>query len=223
MITFMLMLFLMFSSPLIAGQFDSEPQGLQPGLSQSAFSLSDFGVIACASTQIAQVYTDSGLSDMKDTELAPENQIRLYENFTDQICRALSNKMQNIEFLCYDDIRKRLDDIDLWNDFNLYFTGREHVSPDMCLLFAEKLQVRGVITSSLMFYYYENPDKSRYIEVQFKGSLIDLESGRPAWQSRSKCQKDIIEPTANLEFEYDCFGQVGDEFINEFATSGKGK
>lgn len=223
MIAVILMLLLTLSSPLVADRVDSVWQDLKPELSQSNFSLSDFEAIAFAPTQIAQVYSDPELKNMKDTELAPENQIRLYENFTDHLCRALTDKMKNIEFLCYDDIRKGLDDIELWNDFNLYFTGKAHISQDICTLYAEQLQVQGVITSSLMFSYYENPDNSRYIEVLFEGSLIDLENCRPLWRGNYRCNKTIIESTNDLESEYSCFEQVGGDFINKFTVSGKGE
>ncbi|OQX92569.1 MAG: hypothetical protein B6D58_02475 [candidate division Zixibacteria bacterium 4484_95] len=223
MIAMLLILSLTLSSPPLTDQGDSIRHDLKPELNKSRFSLSDFKSIAFAPTQIAQVYSDPKLKNLKDAELAPENQIKLYENFTDCLCRDLADKIKNIEFLCYDDIRKRLDDIELWNDFNLYFTGKAHISQEICMLYAEQLQVQGVITSSLMFSYYENPDKSKCIEVLFEGGLIDLRDSEQVWRVKSKCNKTMSVSTNDLELEYTCFKQAGDEFINKFSISGRGE
>jgi len=178
-----------------------------------AAEFTDYKTIVVASTLINQIYINPELSDVEDIELAPDNEIGLYERLSDEICQALANRFEDkIEFICYGEIQNRLDDAESWNDFNSYFTGSDHVEPDIAIKFAEKLQAEAVLNSSLIFSYYASSRDKRHMETHFEWYLVDLESGELVFDDKNDCEDDFEISDELIDNEFRCFVGIIDSF-----------
>ena len=132
-----------------------------------------------------------------------------YENLSDDICSAMSERYEDkIDFLCFGEIERKLDDTESWNDFNRHFTGRNNVSADIAGEFAEKLGVDGVLNSYLMFSYYNNDDQTRYLELHFEWYLIDLMTGESVLSDEYDCQDDLKLIGEDPDDEFACFAGI---------------
>lgn len=168
--------------------------------------LDRYRAIAVSAPLITQIYTNPELSEMRDVEISPDNQIKLYENLDDDICKYLQELFKDsIKVLCYGEIINRLKNIDEWNEFNHYFNGQNHVSPENCARFAGQLKVDGVLNSYLMFSYYEDSKKNRQLEVHFEWYLIDLVTGESVLDDKYDCQEKLKHDEWDVESEYKCF------------------
>jgi len=181
-----------------------------------AADFTDYKTIVVASTLIDQIYVNQELSDIEnveDMELAPDNEIGLYERLSDEIWRTLANRFEDeIEFICYSDIQNRLDDSESWNDFNRYFTGSDHVEPDIAVKFADKLHAEAVLNSNLIFSYYANSRDKRHLETHFEWYLIDLKSGTLVSDDKEDCEDDFEISNELIDNEFRCFTGIIDSF-----------
>jgi hypothetical protein len=174
-------------------------------LSVQAADITDYETIGISSPLITQIYTNPELSQNEDLELAPDTQIMLYENFSDELCKTLKEEFKNkIEFTCLGDIRGELD-TDEWNDFNRLFTGQNSIDKDTARAFGKKLGVDAMLDSYLMFSYYKNDNSERHLEVHFEWYLIDLTSGESRVDGKYDCDDDFDGETEAAQKEADCF------------------
>lgn len=186
------------------------------GAGEKSKTFTDFETIAIASPLVAQIYTNPKLSKLEDIRLFPDNQIKLYENLSDDICQNLTKRFEGqINFLCYKDIKNRLHDADSWNEFNRYFNGQGHVPLGICSVYSEKLKANSVMNLSLMFSYYENNDNTNHLDVHFEWYLIDLETGQSVLSDKYDCQDDFPELSDDIDKEYECFKGIS-KLFNEF-------
>ncbi len=184
-----------------------------------AADFTDYKVIVVASPLINQIYVSQELGDVEDEEnvidmdLTPDSEIGLYENLSDDICNKLANRYEDqIEFICYSDIQNLLDDAQSWSDFNSYFTGTDHVEPDIAAEFADKLQADAVLNSNLIFSYYANSEDKRHLETHFEWYLIDLKSGELVLDDKNDCEDDFEITDELMEDEFRCFNGIVDSF-----------
>lgn len=207
MIVLILTFLLLFSSIAISDNND-----------QPTF-IENYKTVAVAPPQIAQIFTNPNLSDMKDIDLSSESQIKLFEEFGDNLCRRLAEKSKSkMSFLCYDEIRSRLKDDKNWDLFNNIFSGKNYARSKLARLFAEKLKADGVIASNLLFSYYEQPKGTRHVEVFFEWNLIDLMSGESTAGSNSSCNKELTntQDEETIKAEYNCFENMNDNLVDYF-------
>ena len=184
------------------------------------FSIDKYNTVAVAPSQISQIYTNPDLSDMEDVELSPENQIKLFEEYSDNLCHILVDKSGNrVKFLCYKEIRSLLIEDQSWDDFNHYFCGKDKIYNEVSRHLAEKLQGDGVITSNLLFSYYKQANNSSVIEVYFEWDLIDLMTGQKVVGDNCSQSAELSENEPDPEkAEYDCFEESSDRFIEYFVN-----
>lgn len=176
-------------------------------------SLEGYRTIAVSAPLITQIYTNPELGNLRDVEINPDNQINLYENFDDQICRSLQNLFKDsVKVLCYGEIIDRLKNIDDWNEFNHYFNGQSHVTPEICAEFAGQLKAEGILNSYLMFSYYQDSNKNRQLEVHFEWYLIDLATGDSIRDDKYDCQVKLKHGEWDIESEYKCFEGIPGSF-----------
>lgn len=185
--------------------------------SLNAAELTDYERIAISSPLITQIYTNPELTELEDIELQPEAQIKLYEEFSTEICNALQKRYhKEIEFKCFTDMQSDLD-TKSWNDFNRLFTGQNSVDPETCHDFAEKLNSDGVLNTYLMFNYYENENDRRHLEVHFEWYLVDLASGETTVDGKLDCEIEFDNEEDTFQKEMNCFEGI----IEMFAKLGQ--
>ncbi|MCD6161863.1 MAG: hypothetical protein J7K40_05555 [candidate division Zixibacteria bacterium] len=186
------------------------------GTTEKAKTFTDFETIAIASPMVAQIYTNPKLSKFEDVRLSPDNQIKLYENLSDNICQNLIKRFEGqVDFLCYKDIKNRLRDADNWNEFNRCFNGQSHAPLEICSTYSEKLKADGVMNLYLMFSYYKNDDHTNHLDVHFEWYLLDLETGQSAFSDKYDCHDDFPELSDDIDREYKCFDGIS-QYFNEF-------
>ena len=207
MIRSVILILLLFISLLYAGE-------------NKESGISGYKTIAVAPPQIAQIYTNPNLSDDVDVDLSSENQIKLFEEFGDNLCQTLAAKSDgSVEFLCYDEIRLRLKDAKSWDNFNRFLNGQSIVNEKISRLFAERLKAEGAITSTLLFSYYEQPQSGRHIEVYYEWNLINLMSGKSDTSGNYSRGIEITESELiSGENEYACFEAMSERFIDYFVN-----
>jgi len=205
MIRISLIILLLFISSLFAGE-------------NNELNLSDYKTIAVAPPRIAQIYTNPNLSDDIDIDLRSENQIKLFEEFGDNLCQTLAEKSDgSIEFICCDEIKLRLKDAKSWDNFNRFLSGQTIVNKKVSRLFAGRLKADGAITSTLLFSYYEQPESGRFIEVYYEWNLINLMSGKSDTSGNYSRGIEITESELlSGENEYTCFEEMSERFIDDF-------
>jgi hypothetical protein len=177
-----------------------------------------FKVIAIAPTSVKQVYISPELDAAEDLELMPENQIRLYEELGDYLCRILNNGAGGeIKFLGYDDIKSRLADTHLWDQFIACFSGEGEFDAAVAAECADQLQAEGIITSKLLFSYYAHGSNQRLIEAYFEWALVDLLSGQKTTEdSYSDTARFADSDPEFINAEFACFARLADRFISYF-------
>ncbi len=187
-------------------------------LSLSAYGadFSDYRRIAIAAPLINQIFTNPEISEAEDLQLQPETQIMLYEELAGRFCDALAGHYDDeIEFICFNDIKGKLDN-DSWNEFNKSFTGQNDVTPETATKFAGQLQADGVLSTYLMFSYYESDDRKRNLELHFEWYLVELESGKVTLSDQFDCKDDFgIDEVSEKEVK--CFNKV----VKSLADSGQ--
>jgi hypothetical protein len=175
-------------------------------------------IIAIAPAYIKQIYISPELDAAEDLELMPENQIRLYEELGDYLCRTLNNSAGGkIEFLGYDDIRSRLADTYLWDQFIACFSGEGEFDAAVAAECANQLQTQAIITSKLLFSYYAQSNNQRLIEAYFEWALVDLLSGQKTTEdSYSDTARFADSDPEFISAEFACFARLADRFISYF-------
>ena len=179
-----------------------------------AAEFTDYKVIAVSSPLITQIYANPELSDLEDVQLTPDSQIKLYENLSDDICKALIDKFKDkITFICYSDIQNKLNS-DTWNEFNRLFIGHDQVDTTFSREIASKLKAGAVFNSYLMFSYYENGKDKRHLEMHFEWYLVDLESGETVLSDKYDCEDEFTGAPSSWEKEYHCFAGIVEAIAN---------
>lgn len=180
-------------------------------LTPFAADFSDFESIAISSPLISQIYTNPEISEVEDVQLKPEIQIMLYEELAGNICQALNSRYEDkISFTCFNDIKEKLDK-DSYTEFNKMFTGLNDIEPEAVKPFAEKLQADGVLSTYLLFSYFENDKHKRNLELHLEWYLIDLSTGKVVISDEFDC-KDNFDLSKAAEHERECFDDIAKYF-----------
>lgn len=178
------------------------------GVAAMAADLTDYEHVAVSAPLITQIYTNPELTRLEDVELSPETQIRLYEEFGEQICGALRKRFDKvIEFSCLNDIQQSLATDD-WSDFNRLFTGQNSLDTSASHDLGEKLNADGVLNTYLMFSYYKDNGDKRFLEVHFEWYLVDLVSGVTTVEDKYDCREEFEDEEEALARELKCFDNI---------------